>query len=123
MRTDPGDAGARAEVDRCAGCGGLFLEFFDGEPSAISRGLRERRDLSEGRARGAHDAPLSCPDCEAPMARRPYLGQGPELARCDTCLAVFLSPSDVEALARLELEPEARKDPSWLERLLRWLPR
>lgn len=123
VRTDPHDASARAEIDRCAGCGGLFLEFFDGEPSAISRGLRGRADLAETRREPAPDRRV-CPDCDAPMIRRAYLGQGPELARCDTCMAVFLTPAEAASLAQLVLEPEApREEPSWLERLLRWLPR
>ncbi len=123
MGTDPADPAQRAEVDRCAGCGGLFLEFFDGEPSAISRGLRQRLDLDERASRSVLESTLHCPDCRAPMVRRAYLDQGPELARCDTCMAVFLTPSEVAALARLELEPVAPHEPSWLDRLLRWLPK
>lgn len=120
VQTDPADRSAHAEIDRCGGCGGMFLEFFDGEPSAISRGLAERTELTPS-ARPASGDAISCPDCEAPMIRRAYLERGPELLRCDTCLAVFLRPWEVARLAALELEPRA--EPSWLERLLRWLPR
>lgn len=115
------DPSAHAQIDRCAACGGLFLEFFDGEPSAISRDLRERSDVGATRARDVPDR-LACPDCEEAMVRRAYLGEGPELARCETCLAVFLAPDEVAELARLELAREPEPEPSWLERLLGWLP-
>jgi hypothetical protein len=115
------DPSAHAQIDRCAACGGLFLEFFDGEPSAISRELRERSDVGAARAREA-PARLACPDCEEPMVRRAYLGEGPELARCETCLAVFLAPHEVAQLARLELAREPEPEESWLARLLGWLP-
>lgn len=116
-----GDPSAHAEVDRCAVCGGLFLEFFDGEPSAISRELRASSDLDTTRA-SAPRGPLACPDCDEPMVRRAYLGEGPELARCETCLAVFLTPHEVARLARLELSREPEPEESWLVRLLGWLP-
>jgi hypothetical protein len=115
------DPSAHAQIDRCSACGGLFLEFFDGEPSAISRDLRERADVAATRGRDAPEQ-LACPDCEEPMVRRAYLGEGPELARCETCLAVFLAPHEVAALARLELAREPEPEASWLVRLLGWLP-
>ena len=115
------DPSAHAQIDRCAACGGLFLEFFDGEPSALSRELREHGDTGARPARHPSH-PLACPDCEAPMVRRAYLGEGPELARCESCLAVFLAPDQVAALARLELAREPEPEPSWLARLLGWLP-
>lgn len=115
------DPSAHAQVDRCAACGGLFLEFFDGEPSAISRDLRERSDAGATRAREA-PVRLACPDCEEPMVRRAYLGEGPELARCESCLAVFLAPHEVAQLARLELARDPEPEESWLVRLLGWLP-
>lgn len=122
VETDPRDSSAGAEIDRCAQCAGLFLEFFDGEPSAISRGVRTRGDVAHtGHAPRPGDA-LTCPDCGTHMTRRPYLDSGPALARCETCLAVFLTPSEVEELARLALSPEPVEEPSWLDRLLRWLP-
>jgi hypothetical protein len=114
-------AGEHVEVDRCPSCAGIFLEFFDGEPSALSRGLRAATTPS---GRPSVSGPLRCPDCIQPMVRRAYLGHGPELARCEGCLAIFLTPAEASELARLELPPEPpQPEPSWLERLLGWLPR
>jgi hypothetical protein len=123
LRVPTGEAepSGYAEVDRCAGCGGLFLEFFDGEPSRLSRAVMAR-PRAQPRARPPAGV-LTCCDCERPMVRRPYLGQGPDLARCEACLAVFLSPAEAARLAQLTLRPEVEeKEPSWLVRLLRWLP-
>jgi Zn-finger nucleic acid-binding protein len=121
VSADPNDASVRAEADICAKCGGIFLEFFDGEPSAISRGMIKRRELD--RKGAAHEGALTCPDCDSPMVRKAYLGQGPSLARCEQCMAAFLAPDEVAVLARLELAPEiAHVEPSWLGRLLSWLP-
>jgi Zn-finger nucleic acid-binding protein len=118
---DPNDASVQVEADVCGKCGGIFLEFFDGEPSAISRGMLKSGGLA--RSGAASTGELVCPDCAAPMVRKAYLDQGPELARCEQCLAVFLAPDDVESLARLELAPEPSEKPSWLDRLLRWIPK
>lgn len=121
VRQDPTDASAGARIDRCPDCGGMFLEFFDGEPSAISRGLRGRSDLV-GTPPSEPTESLFCPDCDGPMVRRRYLEHGPELARCESCLAVFLTPAEVEELARLTLPAEESAEGSWLDRLLRWIP-
>ncbi len=120
-RSDPADPGVGAQIDRCPRCAGLFLEFFDGEPSAISRGLRGRADVAPGPGSEPVSG-LRCPDCESTMTRRRYLDDGPELSRCESCLAVFLTPGEVEELARLTLAPEEQREPSWLDRLLAWLP-
>ncbi len=123
MQTDPQDVGAVAAIDRCGSCRGLFLEFFDGEPSAISRGLVDRGDVPHAGEAPLPAEQLTCPDCATAMVRRIYLERGPSLARCESCMAVFLTPSEVDALSRLVLSPEEREDPSWLERLLAWLGR
>jgi Zn-finger nucleic acid-binding protein len=117
----PKDASMQAEADVCPKCGGVFLEFFDGEPSAVSRRMLGRRKHAPGPVVGVGSA---CPDCSTPMTRKAYLGQGPELARCDECLAVFIAESELPSLANLELAPEpAAHEPTWIAKLLAWLPR
>ena len=110
---DPAQPGT--EIDRCDRCGGTFLDFFDGEPiglagSALESAPQRRPQLPE--------RPVTCPDCERPMVDRPYLDEGPLLARCDTCMAVFVSAERLEALASTTMEPlEEAAAPGWLERL------
>jgi Zn-finger nucleic acid-binding protein len=116
----PGDASMQTEADVCSKCGGVFLEFFDGEPSAVSRRMMKRPK----RTTGLLMPDAACPDCSTPMTRKPYLGHGPEIARCDECLAVFISEGELPALARLELPPESSaNEPTWIAKLLAWIPR
>jgi hypothetical protein len=120
----PVEAGSdsRAEIDRCTACGGMFLEFFDGEPGAIARGLESRGDVVRAGTRPSEGDGLMCPDCEQPMVLRAYLDQGPELPRCEGCLALFLTPETREQMARLELAPaEEHREPGWLEQLIDWV--
>lgn len=120
----PIDAGARAErteIDRCGACGGIFLEFFDGEPAAISRGLRSRGDVPTGQTDAREDArPCQCPDCGTEMVLRRYLGQGPALPRCESCLGLFLTPALREEMARFTAAPEeeSHEEPGWVRRLI-----
>ena len=112
-------AGAHAEIDRCPACGGVFLEFFDGEPAALSRGLAGAAPPASGRPTG--DA--VCPDCEETMVLRPYLDEGPVIPRCEGCLAVFLTPALREEMAAWRAAPDAPEEASWVTRLLGWLDR
>jgi hypothetical protein len=95
----------RVEVDACKRCDGVFIEYFDGEASAIARAL--------GPAHG-EVGPLphagTCSDCGAPMALHRYVGNGPFLLRCESCLAIFATPAMLEELAAygLPLEPNAK---------------
>jgi Zn-finger nucleic acid-binding protein len=122
VNPEPRDPSSSAEVDRCDRCGGYFIEFFDGEPSAISRAIDARKE--EAPDARLDPSELVCPDCSSALILRAYLGQGPDIARCDDCMAVFVSRKDIEALARLELSPEEREkeEPSWMARLFDWLP-
>ena len=104
------------EIDRCDVCGGTFLEFFDGEPIGLAQSAII--DAPERRAQPPTGA-AQCPDCERPMVNRPYLEDGgPVLARCDTCLAVFVSRDQLESLAEATLDPLDEATPTWFGRLL-----
>ncbi len=109
-----GQAGEVVEIDRCDQCGGTFLDFFDGEPIGIARDALE--DAPARRAQ-APERPATCPDCDRAMVDRPYLDDGPMLARCDTCMAVFVSGERLEALAAARVKPLDEEAPSWLQRL------
>lgn len=107
-------SGVEADVDVCDTCHGAFLEFFDGEPVALAGAM-----LSVVRLDGPvlfHDE-LVCPDCVAPMERRAYLEQGPQVPRCETCLALFLDPALLEELARTRFTEE-EEEKTWFGRLL-----
>jgi len=111
----PGDDGA-VNIDRCPQCGGTFLEFFDGEPIGLAQGaIGEAPQISAP----PPAATVTCPDCESAMVERAYLGEGPMLARCDTCMAVFVSRDRLGQLASMTVRPaEVGAEPGWIQRLV-----
>jgi hypothetical protein len=119
---DGAGSSAEAAIDVCGSCRGAFFEFFDGEPSAISRAI-SRRPPGRVPAR-TPNVGVMCPDCAAPMVRKPYLGRGPEIARCEQCMAAFVTADEMQALAQLSLEADpkdAAPAPSWTARVWQWL--
>lgn len=99
------------EVDVCTACGGIWVDWFDGEVRKVTtEALRaappvappERTSRNEAVAFGA------CPRCTRQLARERYAidGQatGAELLRCEECMGVFVSAAAAETLASLPAE-------------------
>ncbi len=115
---DPSGEGDPVEIDRCAACGGTFFDFFDGEPIALAAGTV--RDAPPSASRLPLRAP-TCPDCGIPMERRAYLGEGPELARCEGCLGLFVGAGELASLAQTQLAPPGEPPPDgWVAKLVAW---
>lgn len=95
-------AGEGCEVDLCVHCGGVFIEFFDGEPASVALGVEELA-VSQPAAKG-RDWPSSarCPDCGVAMRAMRYMDEedGPPVFRCDTCMALFVGHGQVRRLAQ-----------------------
>lgn len=126
------------EVDVCTACGGIWIDWFDGEVRKVtSDALRaappaplvERASRNEAMAFGA------CPRCTRQLAAERYVLEkqvtGAELLRCEDCMGVFVSKSASEILASLpadETPPPSEKplealDPLPWQRLLAVLKR
>jgi Zn-finger nucleic acid-binding protein len=93
-----------AEVDACDGCGGLWLDWFDGEVSTIAveaeaarveRGAPPPGMLAPPRRSGSR----ACPRCGIPLevelrrfadATADELVQDVELLRCGECAGAFV---------------------------------
>jgi len=105
----------RGSIDLCDRCGGVFLEFFDGEPSELSREISLHLEKFETPPLRVGGDPFRCPDCERIMEVHPYLGEGPSIARCNRCMAVFATPEQVRALSDFHF---IQDPPSWFERLV-----
>jgi hypothetical protein len=104
----------RGGVDVCDRCGGVFLDFFDGEPALLSREITLHLERFQMPFKPG-SAPLRCPDCERSMDVHPYLNDGPNIARCNRCLAMFATPEQIRALATFDFI----EDPlPWQSRLL-----
>jgi Zn-finger nucleic acid-binding protein len=111
-----------AVIDVCAACGGIWVDWFDGDLVVMVRGAPA---LSGARL---PDQPgsASCPRCRRPLDAERYLESQAEILRCGDCAGAFVPRASVSAIVMLEPqdeEPEAKQDP--LARLAlvlkRWL--
>ena len=94
-----------AEIDVCDECGGVWLDWFDGEPHAVAAEVEERR-------RGTPIPPMTarvrrCPRCTRTLdadvlpwldAREGELDAGVEVFRCGECAGIFLPRSSTHLL-------------------------
>ncbi len=123
---EPRDAGSGALVDVCPGCAGVWIDWFDGDPSTLARELAPlgpARDPSEG------ESGAPCPRCTQRLLEEPYAGNGPRVLRCVDCAGAFVPRSSYDDLA--ELAPPVAEDeapptePNGLGRLVaairRWI--
>jgi Zn-finger nucleic acid-binding protein len=101
-----------AVVDVCPGCKGLWLDWFDGEPSHVAS---EAAPLSvpQGPTPAVLDA--RCPECRCPLALEHYR-ESLALWRCGACAGTFVPRVSFEALA--ELRPHVEAHRSALHRLI-----
>lgn len=124
---------AQAEVDVCAACGGVWVDWFDGElrkvAAALVRGAgaRASQPPTERRAPNEAVATGACPRCTRQLAaeRHAVAGTSVDLLRCEDCVGVFVSRSSAEVLAMLpaEEDPRASRPPEPRSRLIAALKR
>jgi Zn-finger nucleic acid-binding protein len=90
-----------AEIDLCTRCGGVFLEFFDGEPSMLAHGMLALAVDTAPAPRAGDVLRATCPDCGVEMRELRYMEQklGPVVFRCDACMAVFANHDQIRRLA------------------------
>ena len=113
-----------AVIDVCARCGGIWVDWFDGDLVAMVRGAppvpgATPPDPEVGTA-------ASCPRCRRPLDRERYLESRAEILRCGDCAGAFVPQASVSTLVTLAPQatgPQAAQDP--LTRLAvvlrRWL--
>lgn len=121
---------ASAEVDVCDSCGGMWLDWFDGEVRALAtETLRvsspdlnaaieaESRKSSEPEALGAcpRDNKMLVPErfvISADVQRDSHTSTvpgrptGAELLRCEECMGAFVTRASAEVLAFLDKQDE-----------------
>jgi hypothetical protein len=86
-------------VDVCPACAGLWLDWFDGDPSTLARKVAPLGDAREP-SEGAEGAP--CPRCTQALTEEAYASAGPRVLRCLDCSGAFVPRSSFDALAALE---------------------
>lgn len=120
---------AEAEVDVCDACGGVWIDWFDGELRAIaSETLRSSESPSKAKdgesvgsaPRNEVAAAGACPRCSQQLVSEKYVvtteiassriegrmsivggESGADLLRCEACMGAFVSRSSAEVLAWL----------------------
>lgn len=95
---------AEAPIDRCPACGGVWLDWFDGEVTSLARAVEP---ASVGGA-GLGTAPTgACPRCGSSLGAERFRGTGPEVRRCAGCQGLFLTAAVLPQLAAVQAEYES----------------
>jgi Zn-finger nucleic acid-binding protein len=119
-----------AVIDVCAQCGGIWVDWFDGDLVTMVRGAPwdrgARLPVVAAEGPGPQGAAPSCPRCRRPLEDERYLESWAEILRCGDCAGAFVprvSVSTLVTLAPRVTELGAAQDP--LTRLAvllqRWL--
>jgi hypothetical protein len=104
------------EVDICTTCGGIWVDWFDGEVRMVTTealGAAPVTPRSDGGDRPSRNEAIAigaCPRCTRQLVAERYKlddkATGAELLRCEDCLGVFVAKSSAEMLAVLPPEDE-----------------
>ena len=108
-----------AEIDVCDPCGGLWVDWFDGEVHTLAAEAEAARvDRGEPPprvgARRARDGAGTCPRCQRPLTPELYrfsdasddeLVTGVELLRCSECAGSFVPRASAHLLLDRVREP------------------
>ncbi|MBX3191659.1 MAG: zf-TFIIB domain-containing protein [Labilithrix sp.] len=126
----PRAEGDEAEVDVCTSCGGVWVDWFDGEVRMVAAEVLAGEAARASRSSGGPGSALrneayatgACPRCTRQLVveryvlppdgaiasrrspgERPSLGQqtGADLLRCEECAGVFVSRASAELLSVL----------------------
>jgi Zn-finger nucleic acid-binding protein len=93
-------------IDVCENCGGVWLDWFDGEAPELARQAAPLPSIDVA------PPPLSrqaCPRCVAPLRHELFLGRGPGVFRCADCMGLFVPRASFDDL--LEIEPTHADEP------------
>jgi Zn-finger nucleic acid-binding protein len=118
---DPADVGD-AVIDVCPGCGGIWVDWFDGDLVQMVRGAPR----VAGTAR-APDRPgrWECPRCHRGLDPERYQESHAEVGRCADCAGVFVPKGSTGAVAQLAEAAAAEPPRDALSKLAltlqRWL--
>ncbi len=121
-----GESVGDAEVDVCAACGGVWVDWFDGEVREVAervvRGGVSGRPSDPEAIRAEARAIGACPRCLRQLASERYVAKsvvtgntgptktttetGAVLLRCEECASAFVSRTALEVLASLPADEE-----------------
>jgi Zn-finger nucleic acid-binding protein len=116
--TEVGDA----IIDVCPACGGIWVDWFDGDLVAMVRGAPDVPGARLPERAGSS----ACPRCQRPLGSERYLDSKAEILRCEDCAGAFVPRSSVNAIVELDPEHQDTAVPAdalgkFVETLKRWL--
>jgi Zn-finger nucleic acid-binding protein len=83
-----------AVVDCCTTCGGVWIDWDDGELSATIK----RVPPPTSPARGPRTGSAACPRCHAPLGPEHYGTSHAEIFRCGDCIGAFVPRASIALL-------------------------
>ena len=102
-----------AVIDRCPTCGGMWIDWYDGDAVGVLQGLPE----SGGQVEGQRSS--ECPRCRGALLPEPFRDDGPEVFRCNQCFGMFVPGEAVGIIAALRDKSADRTALGrWIERVL-----
>jgi Zn-finger nucleic acid-binding protein len=110
-----------ALVDVCSDCGGVWVDWLDGEVASVAR-RAARRAHGHSRAPGALQG--ACPGCGQELYADRYEPEGPEVFRCGGCAGTFVPRASLGPLGRARSAGPANGTPALtraLDALREWL--
>jgi Zn-finger nucleic acid-binding protein len=94
---DPREVGD-AIIDVCPACGGIWVDWFDGDLVVMVRGAPPAPGAQIPGAPGSS----SCPRCRRALGGERYLESHAEIMRCGDCAGAFVPRGSVSALVMLD---------------------
>ncbi len=91
-----------ARLDVCGNCGGVWIDWFDGDPVRAVRGVGTVRHPASP---VATDTRLQCPRCHVPLETESFRDEGPGVFRCNQCYGLHVPSESFHALAALSPNP------------------
>lgn len=104
---------AGSTVDCCAGCGAIWLDWFDGDVVSV---LKKVHADPPSHVPG-DSASGACPQCNTGLLVESFHHSGPHIGRCPACYGVFVPGGAVRQIADASEEPER----SGWTRMTQWL--
>lgn len=101
---DPHGSGG-AVIDVCPGCGGLWVDWFDGDLVDMVRGAPPAEGAPPRQAGGS-----ACPRCNLPLAAERFLDSGAEILRCGDCSGAFVPRDAARAITEAPHGPAPAGD-------------
>jgi Zn-finger nucleic acid-binding protein len=107
-----------AVIDVCPTCGGIWVDWFDGDLVAMVQGAPRAGGARGGEAGGGgNGGETSCPRCRQELHPEQYLESRAAILRCGDCAGAFVARSAARML--IAIQPGRDKDPEKPDALTR----